>query len=375
MLLPQLTLTELVETAQNIVTPQKDAPLVVLNNAQTEAVEFISRVARQVELVSHTYSSMDSKFKNKNSESFLGQVIISALLFQLIDITKTHSSESSVHSECHIGRQLLDLFQVKTLSDIPSEDVVTHLRCLAQFIKTLSKTSNPPIWFEGVPDSTVIELISLKIKNHPEWVVFNQQVTTIMTSVVNAVNTKVQEQKANDRNRLIVGRFLPYTVDPLIENSTGFIKNVAAYSAEPSTMAQISAAQRPSTKPMNVVSFLANVNKGAILLELIAIAAVSPKPEDQAKHLLGKAILDFLQVKQLADVEESTIVECLNCLDQFIQACPSTIRWNRMKTNDALREIISTELKKQPGWEMVDFNSDCVLNNPVNSTPFMVQPS
>lgn len=381
--LPEVTLTELIATVHKIASPEsntQDAVPMVLNKAQTEATEFIFRIANSVNLVSSTYSSIDSKFKNKDSKPFLQQVIAGALLFQLINITTTHSIESVVQSECHIGKQILDFFAAKTLSDIPPEDATNLLRCLGQFIQVLNRTPNSPIWIKDVPTSILLDLISGQIKNHPTWVATNQpkhqewvakqqqearelqalneHVTAVMATI-DTVNAKVQEQKAQDQNRYF-GSYLPSRVDPLIENSINFIQNITKYSATPEAKTTLSAAQFSHAKPIHLSSFLQNVSKGAMLLELIAIAAASPNPEEQSKHALGKVILEFFQVKQLADIPESTVVECLNCLDQFIHANPETMRWNQVKTNDALRQIISTELKKRPGWELVEV--ECKTN-------------
>lgn len=363
-----LTLDQLFAAMKQLTNPslsEREVTLTVLDRAQTEAVEFVKQIANYANITRPNYASIDQKFKKDSLAvaAFLKQVIAGALVLELINITATHTYESDVKSTCPIGKQMLDLFKVETLSDIQLEDATTALRCLAQFMVNINKTPNAPTWHTTIDNKKLLQVITFHIQKHPEWITdnqpkqqqwiaLNQHLTAVMSTVVDVVNAEKQKQEKEDLGRYLFGSLRAFTFSPMIGNSATFIRDITRYSISREGLTLLS--KYPDKTPAKINSFLTNVSKGAMLLELISITTALPLAVNvKSVNLLGKLILEFFGVSHLSAIEKSTVVECLTCLSEFIQSAPTNIRWNQVKTNEQVLASISIELEKNQEWDLI----------------------
>lgn len=340
--LPELTLADLVEASQKITTSKLNMQG-GQNEAQTKATEFISTVTSCIDVVQHDYSLIDPKIKKDDSNFFLQQVLAGALLFQLMNITMKQPISSSIKSECHIEKQILELFAVRNFSDIQPKDLVEKLRRLAKFIDDINASPNAPTWIKTIENEILHKAILSNMRSYPVW-------WGIMTNVVNPVRTQIEAQKPQSTLGYYIGQRIWTYWDPQIEASIDFIQNVASYAT---TSEATSVPLTQSTASMHPMLLLEKIIKGAMLLELMTLATTSTKTEDPARIRLEKVIFDFFEVSQLAQISEEAIVDHLKVLDQLILATPETIRFSKVKSNDVLHQNISAELKKRADWVVV----------------------
>lgn len=96
-----------------------------INISRLNDIEFIQNVAKSIKENKNYYDRMDPVFSktdySKTTAPFLRRVLSGALIFNLIKITQTYSSEKKVKDYSALAEVILNVFGIDKLSDLPTD--------------------------------------------------------------------------------------------------------------------------------------------------------------------------------------------------------------------------------------------------------------
>ncbi|MDP1603161.1 MAG: hypothetical protein Q8M03_07845 [Legionella sp.] len=110
-----------------------------VNISRQEDINFIQYIAFNIKENKQKLHQFDG--------DFLKLVIAGALLLSLIDITKTYADEKKVIKRSALGKNILDIFEVQKLSDIPPNEIKANLEALHTYVTSV------PVALENKPRS------------------------------------------------------------------------------------------------------------------------------------------------------------------------------------------------------------------------------
>lgn len=140
------------------------------NPERLEDAQSIQQIAEYIKLHKFSYSQQDESLKyhdyHNDVAPFLKSVISGAFLLELITITQTYTF-SSVKDGSALGKIILDLFQIRQLSDVPPDTLRDCLINLQRFIETLNIATNQK-WHPVKSNEDIIKQITDQLSLMPE---------------------------------------------------------------------------------------------------------------------------------------------------------------------------------------------------------------
>lgn len=149
------------------------------NSERLNDATCIEKIAKSISTNKFKWKSIDSTFADKNYASeiapFLREVISGALLLELIKLTASYKrGETYVQTNSALGKIILDLFNIKKLSDVPTEQM--H-KCLSNFKHFLEVTNEPKVdeqnkpippaqWHASIENSALIKQVNEELENY-----------------------------------------------------------------------------------------------------------------------------------------------------------------------------------------------------------------
>lgn len=109
------------------------------NQSRLDNIKFIVDASTYLIKNKFNYISWDESFRHKRYDRdvapFIRKAILGLYLLELINITKSYSSETSIKSCSALGAIILDFFEIEKLSDLPSATQKDFLCALLQYLR------------------------------------------------------------------------------------------------------------------------------------------------------------------------------------------------------------------------------------------------